>query len=206
MIRTIILVVFTITSMIEVSHVAIGASSKDTNSRDEEMLRSQVLQFLSTWLIDRDFKKAMDSFGDNAFSNAAIFDEECSGIRNEARNSAEEMKKEIEMFLESIEDFPVFNNLSDALEIEVLLPLDKKLKSKVANALVQDKFLLVRVKASDVVKLSSQKKSRESLKKYLVQTRPLYLSIIPLGGGIMYFVWEKDNQNWEIFHANLVCM
>jgi len=200
-------VIISIIFIIEMPQTIIAANTdKNANNRDEELLKSQVLQFLTTWLVDRDAVKAIDSFSLNAFSNEAIFDEECSGIRDEDRNSKDDLKKTIEKFLKVDDWLPVFDSLNGALEIDVLLPLNKKLKNRVVNTLIQDRFLLVQIKPSDVVNLTSQKKSRDFMKKYLKQSGPLYLSIISPSNGIVFLVWEKDGANWKIFHVSLVCM
>ena len=211
MTKTTVLVIFviaSIVSVVEMPQVAIGADvSKNASNQDEELLKKQVLHFLATWLVDRDFVKAIDSFSARAFSNEAIFNESCSGIRDEARNSAEAMKKELEIFLMSIEDFPISADLNAALNINNLMPF-KQLKSKSVSNMEQDRFLLIHVKTSDIAKLASGNRARKFLKEYFKSTQPRYLSIIPIGdeGGIMYFVWEKDGENWKIPHASLECM
>jgi len=202
------LIIFAIVSIVEMPQVAIGSDSKSVSKHDEEILRSQIKQFLSTWLVDRDFAKAIDSFSARAFSNKAIFDESCSGIQDEARNSAEAMKNEIGKFLNlDEEDFPVSDDLNVALSANSLLPF-KRLKSKSVSNMEQDRFLLLRIKASDVADFASESHAHKFLKEYFKSTQPLYLSIISIGdaGGIVYFIWEKDGENWKISHASLVCM
>lgn len=203
-----ILAIILTVSIVEMPQVAIGSNvSKNISDLDEKFLKKQVLHFLTTWLIDRDFVKAIDSFSDRAFSNEAIFNESCSGIRDEVRNSAEAMRKELEIFLMGIEDFPASNDLNTALNVNNLLPF-KRLKSKSASSMELDRFLLLRVKTSDITKLASGNRARKFLKEYFKSEQLRYLSIIPIGdeGGIMYFVWEKDGEIWKISHASLECM
>lgn len=204
-------IAMSIVSVVEVPQTVIGAENKNTNKQDEEMLKKQVLQFLSTWLIDRDYVKAIDSFGTRAFSNEAIFAAECFDIGDAARNSADAMKKQIMLLLEETNYLPPFGDLNAALNTESFL-LFKSLKSKAINQIEQDKFLLVPVKASYVANLTpkSKKKSREFLKDYYKSSR-LYLLIVSFGndydGGIMYFVWEKDGDDWNISHVSIpFCM
>jgi len=204
----IIFVIASIVALVEMPQIAIGANtSKNANNQDEDLLKKQVLHFLTTWLVDRDFVKAIDSFNARAFSNEAIFNESCSGIRDEARNSAEAMKKELELFLMGIENFPAHNDLNAALNVNNLMPF-KRLKSKSVSDMEQDRFLLLRVKTADIAKLASENDARKFLKEYFKSTQQRYLSIISVGddGGIMYFIWEKDGENWKIPHASLACM
>jgi hypothetical protein len=176
-------------------------------SQDEESLRNCVSRFLTTWLVNRNAIAAFNSFGIKAFENKAIFDDECSGyIRDFDRNSVEAIKKGVEKFLKDTSSLTACNNLNDVLAIDSLVSLKKRLGAKVINSLIQDRFLLVRAKPGDVVSLTSRSKPRKFLQKYLKSTEPLYLSFISLGGGIMYFVWEKKSENWKICHASLICM
>jgi hypothetical protein len=201
-----VIALISIASVVEMPQSATGASaSKNASNQEEETLRSQVLQFLSTWLVNRDFAVAINSFGANAFSNEAIFDDYCFW-RDVDQNSTEAIKKDIELFLKSIEDddFPVFDDLTAALNLENLVPF-KPLKSKAVNPVDKDRFLLMRVKSSDIVNLTdkSKKKSRDFLKKFFKESRSLYLSIIPIGddSGVVFFIWEKDGEFWKISHA-----
>ena len=199
--------------MSEIPRIAISVdTSKNVSNQDEEVLRRQVMQFLSSWLIDMNIEKAIDSFSTKIFSNKAIFDEDCSGLPDENRNSSEALKNYIEYFLKEVEDLSDFGDLNAALNMDRLLPIiSKQAKSKTINPVVQDKFLLLRVNATDIAKLSSKKESRKFIKEYFKLTQPLYLSIIAFGddygGGIVNFVWENDDGNWKISHASIpFCM
>jgi len=212
MTRIAVLIIFVIISTVEMPQVVIGDDSKSASKHDEEMLISQIKQFLSTWLVDRDFAKAIDSFGIRAFSNKAIFNDECFYMADEVRNSAEAMKAGIEiLFKETNDEFPVFADLDAALNMNngFLLAKFKRLKSRADNPVDRDEFLLVPVKASDVVNLNSVNRTRKFLKEYFKLSQSLYLSIIPIGNddGLMCFIWEKDGENWKISHAFLpFCM
>ena len=209
MTRIAVLIIFVIISTVEMPQVVIGADNKIVSKQDEEMLRSQIKQFLSTWLVDRNVVKAINSFSAKAFSNKAIFDSECSGMGDEARNSAEAMKTGIEIILKEVDDLPVFDDLNTALNISSFFPVKKHLKSKAINPVEQDKFLLVPVKTSVAAKLASSSYARKFLKEYFKSSLSLYLSIVPIGDGdgLMCFIWEKDGENWKISHAFLpFCM
>ena len=214
--QTFLILLIAIVSIGEIPQIAICGNSKNLGNQDEEMLRIQVLQFLSAWLIDRDFEKAIDSFSIRAFSNEAIFDDNCSGFdRSVDRNLEDAIKEDIEIFLKLIddEDFPIFTDLNTALSTDSPLSI-KPSKLKTVNQVDQDGFLLVPVKASHVADLTpkSKKKSREFLKKYFKESQ-MYLSIVTLSdmdegvSGIVCFFWEKDGVNWKISHALFpICM
>lgn len=183
------------------------AEGRNNYSQEEKALRSSIMQFLSSWLVERNANSAISSFGEKAFENKVIFDDECCGyIRDADRNSIDRIKNGILQFLEDNDAIPINNDLHDILDYKALLQLETKLAKKNIAELNRDRYLLFRSNSRDISNLLSRSKSRKYLNEYLKSTNPIYLSMVSINGGIIYFAWSKESDGWKICHASIICM
>jgi hypothetical protein len=169
-------------------------------------VRQSVHDFLIAWLVKRDATKALQSFSKDAFSDQVMLNESCSGYISEAnRTSPSAVQSAVRMFLADTPRKRTPKNLDDALDPSRITVLPGRMVGKVANDVNVDRFLLVPSEHVDIASLTERPQSAEFLRQHL-GSRPFYVSIVPLGKGLGYFMWIKEGGTWKIMHAGLVCM
>lgn len=173
---------------------------------DSIALQKNVKAFLNIWLISRQLKEAKRFFSQQAYTNKAMLSESCAGyVSDSDRNSTEAIHRGVERFLADIQDIPKQKTLKKALDHKKISEMATQLKGKVLNDIEADHFLLINIGNQEVDNLIDKPESATFLKEYL-SNKVIYLSLIPRGQGLMFFLWGKEKQSWKIFHASLICI
>ncbi len=149
--------------------------------------------------------KAMSYFSENAFSNEAMFSESCAGyIKDSDRKSRAAIKAGVLKFLGDFEKTLMAGTHSPA-DRSRFAEFTNQLGDKVRNDAVADGFALICLQSSEISTFSDNEAGNKFLEKNLPSTE-LIVSFVPIGEGMCYFFWIKENGQWRIYHAGLVCM
>ena len=170
---------------------------------EQELVRDSVRAFLSSWLVDRDTDKATRSFGESAFKNESMLQESCAGyIKPEERGSEVARRAGIKKFLQDFLPVKAPRSLGDVLDRTSLAPMTEQLGKKLVNDPNADLFALAELAAGEVPTSNSEEAAY--LRKHLPPK--FYASFVPVGQGMVYFLWVPKGGQWRIFHASLVCI
>jgi hypothetical protein len=194
---------------------AASPSEKDAakvEANEAAAVRECIRSFLSTWLIERDFVKALGSFSERSFSNQAMFYEDCSGyIEDTDRASPEAIRKGTQEFLRDFitgdDALRRYKTLDSALNVQPILPMVKKLGKNALNrnSFEADHFLVVHLMPAGIKSLIDEPKAAKFLKGQLPKSG-FYVSFAAIGDGVVYFIWVKEGESWKIYHASMICM
>jgi len=177
-----------------------------TKNQDVAAVRQRVKNFLISWLIQRDDKKAIQFFSEQAFSNEVLFHESCAGyIKDEARKSKEAVRRGVEKFLADFYASAKPKTLSEALGVQQVITMAQQLKDKVVNNVNADRFLLIYLRPEEVRSLTEKPEAALFLKEHL-PSQGFYVSFVSVGQGTSFFFWIKEGETWRIFHAALICI
>ena len=170
---------------------------------EQQRVRDSVRYFLTVWLVERDLEKAKASFGAAAFRNEAILQASCAGyIRPEDRGSENARRAGVQKFLQKFLPQKPVTALSEVLDGNAIAPLVDQLGTRVANDPKLDLFVLARLRAEELP--VGEARDVDYLRKSVPSSS--YVSFIPVGQGMIYFVWIPQGSEWRIYHASLVCM
>jgi hypothetical protein len=176
---------------------------QDSVMDEPQHLKKSIRLFLTAWLIERNIEKAETKFGKSAYANEAMFSESCAGYIKEAdRKLKAAIKAGIEQFLrDGLPEKPV-TSLDAALEKRSVSEMARQIRGRAMNNPEKDHFLLLKLKKNQVPV------DEAWAKIYLQKNLPedFYVSFVPIGGGLVYFLWISEDNRWAIYHASLVCM
>jgi hypothetical protein len=185
-----------------------GKGAKVVSQMDKEGagVRISTKAFLTSWLVERNDAKALQSFSDQAYSNRVMLHESCAGyIKDADRRSRDGIKKGIQKFLADASSLHHAKTLNEALNLTVVLKLAQQLEGKVTNNVKEDGFLLVHSSSVDAIDLATEPEASAFLKAHL-PPQGFYEAFVPLGQGMSVFLWIKEGDAWKIYHVALVCM
>ncbi|MFN7923335.1 MAG: hypothetical protein U0Q16_24750 [Bryobacteraceae bacterium] len=168
-----------------------------------QQLNSTIRSFLNAWLIERDIVKAEAFFGASAKKNEMMLQESCAGyIRPEARKSEVGRREGIRRFLKEFQAPPGIGTLAGVLNGSGASRIAGAAGSLAVNDVAKDGYILLKVQKGRVPGATPE------AELYLRARLPAhsYASLVPLGGGIVRFLWVFEGANWRIFHASIVCM
>ncbi len=202
-IGVVVILVVTGCSVAQVRHQPPAQESAERNMTEQQLVRDSVQVFLSSWLIDRDADKAIRSFGEGALKNESMLQESCASyIKPEERGSEVARRAGIKKFLRDFLPGKAPRSLGDVLDRASLAPMTEQLGNKLVNDPNTDLFALAELTAGEVPTSNSEEAAY--LKKHLPPK--FYASFVPVGQGMVYFLWVPEGGQWRIFHASLVCM
>jgi hypothetical protein len=168
-----------------------------------QLVRDTVRSFLSAWLIERATEKAVLFFGNEAFQNEAILAASCASyIKPEERSSEKARRAGVNKFLRDFAPSERKTSLSEVLNREAIVPLVAQMGSKVINDPKVDLFVVVKLAREELP--VEESKDANYLRKHLPAR--FYASFVPVGDGMVYFLWVPEGKTWKIYHASLVCM
>ena len=85
---------------------------------------------------------------------------------------------------------------------ELIIASPWKSGAALANDPKADGFVLARLRQDQIPTSSTD------VKDYLRAKLPaeFYAAFVPIGSGTVYFIWVREDSDWRISHASLVCM
>jgi hypothetical protein len=167
------------------------------------LVRDAVQSFLSVWLIERDPGRAALFFGKDAFQNEAMLSDSCTGyIKANERASEAARRAGVDKFLSDFVPSEPKPRLSEVLNRAAVAPLIKQMAGKLTNNPNVDQFAVAKLTKDDL----PLEESKESDYLRLKLPATFYVSFVPIGEGVVYFVWIPEGKTWRIYHASLVCM
>lgn len=170
---------------------------------EQQSVRESVRSFLTVWLVDRNLDKAKLSFGNAAFNNEALLQASCAGyIKSEDRKSEAARRAGVQKFLQDFLPKNPVTSLDKVLNREAIMPLVNRLALKPANSPESDLFILAKLTKEQLPVNESWE--AEYLRKNLPAN--FYASFVPIGEGLIYFLWVPEGNNWVIYQASLVCI
>jgi hypothetical protein len=173
-----------------------------TTMTEQQRIRDSVQSFLTVWLVDRSLDKAKLSFGDAVFNNEALLQASCAGyIKSEDRKSETARRAGVQKFLQDFLPKEPAVSLDKVLNREAIMPLVDQLGFKPANSPEADLFILAKLTKEQLPVNESWE--TDYLRKNLPAS--FYASFVPIGQGLIYFLWVPEGNNWVIYHASLVC-
>lgn len=184
--------------------LAEACSMAQTPPRSEQQrVRDDVQSFLTTWLVDRNIEKAKLSFGAAAIGNEAILQASCAGyIRPEERGSEMARRTGVQKFLQDFLPQKPVTALGEVLTRDATSVLLDQLGTKITNDPRADLFVLAKLSKAELP--GDDPRDVDYLRKNLPSS--FYISFVPVGQGMIYFVWVSQGNEWRIYHASLVCM
>jgi len=190
-------------SVAQIASKAPAPKAARVNMTEQQRVRDDVQSFLTVWLVDRDIEKAKASFGASAFGNEAILQAPCAGyIKPEDRGSETARRAGIQKFLQDFLPKKPATTLGEVLSSEAISVLVDQLGCKLANDPKADLFVLARLTVEQVP--ASESRDADYLRKNLPSS--FYVSFIPIGHGMLCFLWIPQGNDWRIYHTSLVCM
>jgi hypothetical protein len=170
---------------------------------EHQIVRDNVRSFLSVWLLERATDKALLFFGHGAFQNEAILAASCAGyIKPEERNSEKARRAGVDKFLRDFIPTERKSSLPQVLNREAIDPLVAQMGGKVVNDPKADLFVVAKLEREELP--VEESKEADYLRKNLPTN--FYASFVPVGEGVVYFLWVSEGKTWKIYHASLVCM
>lgn len=170
---------------------------------EQQLVRDNVRAFLSVWLIERATDKAALFFGNEAFQNEAMLAASCASyIKPQERGSEKARRAGVDKFLRDFAPTEPKADLSQVLNRETIVPLMAQMGGKVTNDPKVDLFVVAKMTREEVP--AEESKEADYLRKHLPAS--FYASFVPVGEGMIYFLWVPEGKNWTIYHASLVCM
>jgi hypothetical protein len=183
----------------------LGRNNSGLSAENEvRSVQRDLKEFISV-ISKGDNGKAISYFSENAFSNEAMFSESCAGfIKDSDRKSRAAIKAGVIQFIGEFEktlmaETQSLDGRSHFAEFA------SHLGHKACNDAIADGFALIRLQSSEIRKFSDNEAGNKFLEKNLL-SKELIVSFVPIGEGICYFFWIKENDRWRIYHADLVCM
>ncbi len=173
------------------------------SNRELATVRRAVTAFLNSWLVKQDLKVAIQSFGLSAFQNEYMLQESCAAyIKPELKSSELERRAGIGKFLKEFLPVPPVQRLSQVLNDQMAIEIRAQLGAHSANNPKNDGFVLAKLSRNEVPTNS------EDVQTYLSSrlSANSYLSLVPIGGGTVFFLWIQEASVWRIIHASLVCL
>jgi hypothetical protein len=170
---------------------------------EQQRVRNAVQSFLTVWLVDQDLEKAKSSFGAAGFTNEAMLQASCAGyIKPDDRGSETARRAGVQKFLQDFLPQKRAATLGEVLSREPISALVEQLGTKLVNDPKVDLFVLARLTTEQLPIGESGDAD------YFRRTLPpsFYVSFVPIGQGMIYFVWVPQGSDWRIYHASLVCM
>lgn len=170
---------------------------------EQQRIRDCIRSFLTVWLVDRNVDKAKLSFGNAAFSNEALLQASCAGyIKPDDRKSEVARRAGVQKFLQDFLPQDAAVSLDKLLNRDAIFPLVDQLGFKPANSPEADLFVLAKLTKEQLAVDESWE--ADYLRKNLPAS--FYASFVPIGQGLIYFIWVPEGNSWVIYHASLVCM
>jgi hypothetical protein len=171
--------------------------------RSTEKLRVEIAKFLRAWLVAHDFKQSMRSFSAQAFANEVILHAGCGGyIKDERRQDAQAIQAGIETFLRDFAIGEKGRSLDEQLDVARFIQ-DNSLTA--LNNVKRDRYLLVKLSAGDLGQLMDDPHVMGLLRAKL-SSEDFYCSVISVKGGVLYFLWIPEADQWRIYHADMICI
>jgi hypothetical protein len=170
---------------------------------EEQVVRDSTQSFLTAWLVDQDLARATAWFSEAAFQNEAILQEPCSGyVKSEERGSEPARRAGVKKFLLDFLPGQRVKTLGQILNPGTISEVGDQLAGKLVNNPKTDLFALAKLTKQGIP--ATDVKDADYLRAKLPER--FYASFVPVGGGLVYFLWIPDPKGWRIYHASLVCM
>jgi hypothetical protein len=171
-------------------------------NRDVVEIRKRMRQFLRDWLEMRNKEDALGYFNSGIFSSEAMYQDECSSfgamsfyINTKDRKQA--IMSALEWYIEEVN----YTN-------KWLMPEDVEISVEYGvhalNNPRGDGFFIFSKSELEKMPISQIEETSIRLRKILKDS-PFYLVFLPLKIGACFFIWEKEQETWEILHAETVC-
>lgn len=170
---------------------------------EQQRVRNAVQSFLTVWLVDQNLEKAKSSFGEAAFTNEAILQAPCAGyIKPDDRGSETARRAGVQRFLQDFLPKKRAATLGEVLSRDAISALVEQLGTKLVNDPKADLFVLARLTTEQLP--IGESRDADYLRRTLSSS--FYVSFVPVGQGMIYFLWVPQGSDWRIYHASLVCM
>ncbi len=173
------------------------------NMMEQQCVRNDVQSFLTAWLVNRNLEQAKRSFAAAAFSNEAMLQAPCADyIKPGDRGSATARRAGVEEFLKDFLPPRQVSSLGEVLSRDALSALVDQLGTRIVNDPKVDLFAVARLTTAQLP--VGEARDAEYLRRNLPPR--FYASFVPIGQGMIYFLWVPQGNDWRIYHASLVCM
>lgn len=190
-------------SVAQVPPKARAPQAARVNMTEQQRVRDGVQSFLTVWLVDRNLEKATAAFGAAAFSNEAILQAPCAdSIKPEDRGSESARRAGVQKFLQDFMPQKRVATLREVLSRDAMSALMDQLGTRLVNDPKTDLFALAKLTTEQLP--VGESRDTEYLRKNLPSS--FYVSFVPVGQGMIYFLWVPQGSDWRIYHASLVCM
>lgn len=200
-----------LTSILFVFNLSAQTAKKQSSSIN--LLTGQINKFLTSWLIKKDNKAALNFFSQKAFTNREMLNDSCAGyIKKEDYSNPNHVRAGISKFLQEFSSEQPHKTLNDWLSKENEV-IDKSETKSIIKLPKTTKYHLFRLNPELVESTISDNRSFPYLNKYLAGKNTVLL-VVGLNlkfdraevVGYLYFIWSKENENWKILHAGMFCV
>ncbi|HEX4997077.1 MAG TPA: hypothetical protein VFY29_02560 [Terriglobia bacterium] len=173
------------------------------SAQGKTSIQFSVREFLNSWLVDRNVELALQSFGAAAIQNEMMLSDSCAGYIAPSERASEQSRRDgIARFLRDFLPEPPVTDLRRALNAATAARLASQKASRVINDPTTDSYVLMRVGKDEISGETSE------ATRYLRARLPASVNvlIVPIGAGMVNFVWTPEGSGWKVAHASLVCM
>lgn len=183
--------------------LAIGQQSKCRKENTAVDVCREMRKFISA--LSNSEADALQFFSDKAFSNKSMLRESCAGyIQDSERESRDAVRAGVCRFLAEIR-----SNLPLRAQLpavgKAVVECGKNPKYVIVNDQKVDGYAMIRLPLSEVGKIADSIDIVGVLGEK-VSSSNVYVTIMPIGDGVCYFVWIPTPGEWRIVHAGLFCM
>lgn len=180
-----------------------GHPSTQKEKQELKKLQAAIEMFLNSWLVEHDVEKARQHFSVASTLNEMMLSADCAGyINDEDRKSKAAVQAGIEKFLRDFTTGNPGRSLSEQLGTSRISPPSQ---SNVLNDVQKDRYLLVKFISRKLQKIIQERKVIDQLRKE-TKGKSFYISFIQIGNGVLYFVWLQSAGQWQVYHADMVCI
>lgn len=172
----------------------------------EQTLVESVRTFVRNWLVQRNVESAFAWFNNAALGNEVLLRASCAGyIAEEDTLSPPTREAGIREFLTDFSREFGGQQLVSAAHNDVFSETLAELGDRILNDTTVDSFVVVKFPDSELRDSESYEDHEdEYLRTHLPPVS--FISFVPVGGGMTYFIWVPEGDSWRIYHANMVCM
>jgi len=175
----------------------------DTSNSDVSEIRDRIRHFVEDWLEKGDINSSLGYFNHNIFSSDVMYQEDCAsfGALSFYINSKKDCKQAIVSALEWY-----FKELQGDRKFLPSDEIDISPESGIRplNDPESDEFFIFSGDDLQSIPFISEDKSFIRIKS-VIKDRKFYFVLFPLKIGACFFIWIKNNNSWEILHAETIC-